>query len=87
MSDGCLVKAAASPAAVMSCSECGSRSKRVDLLAVKSLVRHLPFGMPAAQYYYYDGRRFSTRKSARWGEIVWHDCFPVVSWHGLHSEK
>ena len=37
---------------VMACAICGSRSKQVDTLTVKSLVRHLPFGMVLAQYYF-----------------------------------
>lgn len=37
---------------VLACPECGSRSKQVDRLTVKSLVRHLPFGMPTVQYYF-----------------------------------
>ncbi len=53
MSDCCAVKASLEKApAVMACPKSGTRSKQVDLLTVKSLVRHLPFGMPAAQYYY-----------------------------------
>ena len=42
---------AAAPA-VASCPECGSRSKQVESLTVKSLLRHLPFEMPPAQYYF-----------------------------------
>jgi hypothetical protein len=52
MSECCSVKAPDIPAAVMSCPECGSRSKQVDTLTVKSLVWHLPFGMAPAQYYF-----------------------------------
>jgi len=52
MSECCSVKPPAIPAPAMSCPECGSRSKRVDILTVKSLVRHLPFGMVPAQYYF-----------------------------------
>lgn len=52
MSDCCSVESAPTLAAVMSCPECGSRSKQVDILAVKSLVRQLPFGMVPAQYYF-----------------------------------
>jgi CopZ-like zinc binding protein len=37
---------------VMNCPVSGTRSKQVDLLTVKSLVRHLEFMMPAAQYYF-----------------------------------
>ena len=42
---------AAAPA-VKSCPECGSRSKQVETHTVRSLVRHLPFGMPPAQCYF-----------------------------------
>ncbi len=52
MSECCSVRATAIPAAVMSCPECRSPSKRVDILTVKSLVRQLPFGMVPAQYYF-----------------------------------
>jgi Zinc binding domain len=38
--------------AVMNCPVSGTRSKQVNLLTVKSLVRHLKFGMPATQYYF-----------------------------------
>lgn len=34
------------------CPACGARSKRVDALTVKSLVRHLSFRMELAQYYF-----------------------------------
>jgi hypothetical protein len=37
---------------VMNCPVSGTRSKQVDLLTVKSLVRHLKFAMPATQYYF-----------------------------------
>jgi hypothetical protein len=43
-----------SGAAVMACPVNGARSKRVDTLAVKSLVRKLPLGMPNTQYYFCD---------------------------------
>ncbi len=49
MSECCSVRVPPSP---MSCPECGSRSKQVDPLTVKSLVRHLPFQMATAQYYF-----------------------------------
>ena len=52
MSECCSGKAPAIPSPVMSCPECKSRSKRVDILTVKSLVRHLPFGMLPTQYYF-----------------------------------
>jgi hypothetical protein len=32
----------------------GARSKQVDMLTVKSLVRQLPLGMPNTQYYFCD---------------------------------
>lgn len=37
---------------VAACPVSGTRAKQVDLLTVKSLVRHLPFAMPRAQYYF-----------------------------------
>jgi hypothetical protein len=37
---------------VMNCPASGTRSKKVDLLTVKSLVRHLKFAMPPTQYYF-----------------------------------
>jgi CopZ-like zinc binding protein len=52
MSDCCSVKAPTIPAAVIPCPECGSRSKNVDAITVKSLVRSLPFGITPAQYYF-----------------------------------
>jgi hypothetical protein len=36
----------------MACPKNGARSKQVDVLTVKSLVRHLPLGMPESQYYF-----------------------------------
>lgn len=53
MSSCCSVngKTAQAPA-VMACPACGSRSRQVEPLTVKSLVRHLPFGMCEAQYYF-----------------------------------
>jgi len=38
----------------MACPTNGRRSKRVDTLTVKSLVRKLPLGMPNTQYYFCD---------------------------------
>jgi len=52
MSECCSVKVAAIPAPVMSCPMCGSGSKQVGTVTVKSLVRRLPFGMGTAQYYF-----------------------------------
>jgi Zinc binding domain len=55
MSDCCSVNAKSSSApAVMACPSNGARSKRVDALTVKSLVRKLPLGMPNTQYYFCD---------------------------------
>ncbi len=53
MSDCCSVnaKTAAAPP-VLACPVNGARSKQVDMLTVKSLVCHLPLGMPNAQYYF-----------------------------------
>jgi hypothetical protein len=55
MSDCCSenAKSAGAPA-VMACPANGARSKRVDALTVKSLVRKLPLGMPNTQYYFCD---------------------------------
>src|SRR5258708_27526715 len=53
MSDCCSVNAKPSSApAVMVCRINGGRSKQVDILTVKSLVRQLPLGMPNTQYYF-----------------------------------
>ncbi len=38
--------------ATMACPANGARSKNVDMLKVRSLVRHLPLEMPKAQYYF-----------------------------------
>jgi hypothetical protein len=53
MSDCCSVnvKSGAAPA-MMNCPVNGAHSKQVDMLTVKSLVRHLPLGMPNTQYYF-----------------------------------
>ena len=57
MSDCCAEdsKQCAAPA-VMACPANGARSKQVDILTVRSLVRRLPLGMPAAQYYFCESR-------------------------------
>ncbi|MCI0352434.1 MAG: hypothetical protein L0Z53_23705 [Acidobacteriales bacterium] len=53
MSDCCSVQEAKGAAPrVMVCPACGGRSKQVQSLTVKSLVRTLPLGMPAVQYYF-----------------------------------
>jgi hypothetical protein len=53
MADCCAVpeEVAAAPA-VMNCPVSGTRSRQVEALTVKSLVRHLPFGQSATQYYF-----------------------------------
>lgn len=55
MAESCCVTGKQVPAtapAVMACPANGARSKRVPMQTVKALVRRLPFGMPAAQYYF-----------------------------------
>src|SRR5260370_9673057 len=53
MSDCCSANAKSGSApGVMACPANGGRSKRVDMLTVKSLVRKLPLGMPKTQYYF-----------------------------------
>lgn len=51
MSECCSVKPT-NWSAVMACLESGRRSKQVDLLTVRSLVRRLPIGMPSTAYYF-----------------------------------
>lgn len=53
MADCCAVpeKTATAPA-VLSCPVSGTRSRQVNALTVKSLVRHLPIGEPSTQYYF-----------------------------------
>ena len=52
MSDCCSAGDRSNAPAVMACPVNGTRSKRVDMLTVKSLVRQLPLGMPKTQYYF-----------------------------------
>lgn len=52
MSDCCSVKNSCDVPAVVVCPLNGARSKQVDMLTVKSLVRQLPPGMPTTQYYF-----------------------------------
>ena len=55
MSDCCSVEAKTNTAPlVMVCPVNGARSKQVDVLTVKSLVRRLPLGMLNTQYYFCD---------------------------------
>ena len=55
MPDCCSLSAKAGTAsAVVACPVSGRRSKQVDILTVKSLVRKLPMGMPDTQYYFCD---------------------------------
>ena len=55
MSDCCSVNAKSGSApAIVACPTNGGRSKRVDTLTLKSLVRKLPLGMPNTQYYFCD---------------------------------
>jgi hypothetical protein len=53
MSECCSVKPTNWPA-VLYCPVSGRRSKQVDLLTVRSLVRQLPLAMPATAYYFCD---------------------------------
>lgn len=54
-SDCCSVNAKTESApAVMACPVNGGRSKQVNMLTVKSLVRQLPLEMPNTQYYFCD---------------------------------
>ena len=57
MSDCCSVntKQAGVPA-MMACPMNGARSRQVDMLTVKSLVRRLPLRMPDTQYYFCEAR-------------------------------
>jgi CopZ-like zinc binding protein len=53
MSECCSVnKALPAAPGVMNCPVSGTRSRQVDQLTVKSLVRHLQFGIPPTQYYF-----------------------------------
>src|SRR5260370_3030950 len=53
MSDCCSVDATAGTApSAMDCAINGTRSKHVEMLTVKSLVRQLPLRMPNTQYYF-----------------------------------
>ena len=52
MSDCCSVADGSKAPAVMACPVNGARSKQVDMLTVKSLVRQLPLGMPNTQCYF-----------------------------------
>ena len=53
MSERCLADATTERApAVMACPVDSTRSKQVNMLTVKSLVRRLPLGMPDTQYYF-----------------------------------
>src|SRR5262249_27416295 len=52
MSDCCSVKDGSTAPTVAACPANGARSKRANLLTVKSLVRRLPLGMRNSQYYF-----------------------------------
>lgn len=53
MTECCSVKSPNWPA-VMTCPVTGRRSKQVDLVTLRSLVRRLPLGMPSTAYYFCD---------------------------------
>jgi hypothetical protein len=52
MSDCCSVKGSLVAPAIAPCPVNAARSKQVDVLTVKSLIRRLPLGMPNTQYYF-----------------------------------
>lgn len=52
MSNCCSIGEKSAAAKVMACPANGARSKQVDMLTVRSLVRHLPLRMPSTQYYF-----------------------------------
>jgi hypothetical protein len=57
MSDCCSVNVKTGTApAMMACPVNGARSKQVETLTVKSLVRQLPLGMSNDQYYFCEAR-------------------------------
>ena len=56
MSDCCSVKSSCDAPGVAACPVNGARSKQVEMLTVKSLVRQLPLGMPNTQYYFCEAR-------------------------------
>jgi hypothetical protein len=57
MSDCCSVNVKTGTApAVMACPVNGARSKQVETLTVKSLVRQLPLGIENDQYYFCEAR-------------------------------
>lgn len=57
MSDCCSVNVKAGTAPeVMACPVNGARSKQVDVLTVKGIVRHIPLGILNDQYYFCEAR-------------------------------
>lgn len=52
MSDCCSAKSSCDAPGVAACPANGARSKQVDMVTLKSLVRQLPLGMPNTQYYF-----------------------------------
>jgi len=52
MSDCCPVNGDSPAPATTACPVNGARSKQVDILAVRSLIRKLPLGMSNTQYYF-----------------------------------
>ena len=50
--DCCALPSTAAAPPVMACPACGRRSKKVEVITVKSLVRRLPFGMAPTQSYF-----------------------------------
>ncbi len=60
MSDCCSVNDSLVAPAVAACPVNGARSKQVDMLTVKSLVRKLPLGMSKTQYYFCEAQDCDT---------------------------
>ncbi len=56
MSNCCSIGEKSAAAKVMTCPANGARSKQVDMLTVRSLVRQLPLSMPPTQYYLCESR-------------------------------
>jgi hypothetical protein len=52
LSNCCSIGESCTIAAVIACPANGARSKQVDMLTVRSLVRHHPLRMPSTQHYF-----------------------------------
>jgi hypothetical protein len=56
LSNCCSIGESPAGPAVTACPVNGARSKQVDMLTVRSLVRRLPLSMPATRYYFCEAR-------------------------------